>query len=152
MNITKNYPPKGALEALNPLLMDARYYLCRSDYRASPTLLPQIEQAIEEIDMQLAAAPLECIKQIVARLMLHFPGDPNQKHNSIGADYTLMLQGYPEDLLCAAYQNVLKHHKQNSLPKIADLLNFMEPEIGRRRAVRHKLEILQKQIQKEVSA
>ena len=149
MIIATNYPSKGALEALTPVLHDPRYFIHRTEYHVSPQLRPQIEAAIEEIDAQLAPAPAERIEQIVMRLMLHFPTPSGTDKHRLCTDYADMLQDFPEDMLCAAYQHVLKHHKYHTLPKIADLLAFMEPEITRRRTVRRKLDILHKQTQVE---
>ena len=137
--------PTHALEALTPVLKDSRYFLHRSEHRASPSLRPQVEAALVEMEAQLTPATPLRIYQIVQRLMLHFSCAAGERKESVCADYAAMLADYPEDLLCAAYQHILKHHKYNSLPKIADLLAFMEPEMAYRRTQRRKLDILHKQ-------
>jgi len=147
-----SYTAKEALEALTPILTDSRYFHQSDDFRISQSLRPQIEQAIMESDATLAPAPIERIRQIVARLILHFSNLETDQEQNICTDYIAMLQEYPEDLLCAAHQNVLRHHKGNSLPRIADFLTFMEPEMSRRKAVRCKLDILQQQTCQEENA
>ena len=139
----------SAIDSLKNILRESKYFMHRTEYRVSKTLAPQINAALEEIDAQLLPATMERIKQIITRLMMHFPAPAGELKQSIFSDYAAMLQGYPEDLLCAAYQHVMKHHKYNSLPKIADLLSFMEPEMNQRRATRKKLEILQQQTSNE---
>jgi len=134
-----------ALDALAPVLKDSRYFTHRSEHRVSPSLRPQVEAAIAEMEAQLTPASAERIHQIVHRLILHFSCVAGERKESVCEDYTAMLASYPEDLLWSAYQHVLKHHKYNSLPKIADLLAFIEPEMAYRRTQRRKLDILHKQ-------
>ena len=138
-----------ALDVLEPVLKDASYFVPRGTTRASATLRSTIEQALYEIEAQLSSVPLTGLKQIISRLMLHFPCPAGEKQERICNDYTEMLCDFPEDLLCAAYQHILKHHKYHTLPKIADLLTFMEPELGRRRTIKRKLDILLQQTETE---
>jgi len=153
MIVTIAQPCTTALEGLDSLLRDPRYFLSRGNYRVSPTLRLQIELAIHEIEAQLAPVPEERLKQVISRLMLHFPCPISEKQHRVFADYSDMLREFPEDLLCAAYQHVLKHHKYYTLPKIADIIAFMEPEINHRRTKHRKLTILlQQTTEAEVTA
>jgi uncharacterized protein YdaU (DUF1376 family) len=140
---------RRALDALKPVLSDSKYFLRSSGYRISPSLLPQIESAMMENDGLLAPASMERIKQIITRLMLHFPVAYGQDKAEVTNDYVQMLREYPEDLLCAAYAHILGHHKYNSLPKLADIIGFMEPEISMRKTTQRKLIVLQQQAKEE---
>jgi len=147
LTTSQNHLTTGALSALNPILDDTQYFQGKN--RLSPALRPQIEQAIEEIENQLVPASQDRVEQIVLRLMLHFPSFPEEHKTRLCGDYTSMLQNFPEDMLCAAYQYVLKHHQSNALPRIADFLAFMEPEVERRKIIRQKLAVLLEQTTEE---
>lgn len=136
-----------ALEALEPVLSDARYFHPRRDHVVSAKLAPQIAAATTEVEALLAPVKSERAVQIISRLMLHFPCTEGQKESRVRSDYAMMLSECPEDLLCAAYQHILKHHKYNTLPKIADFQAFIEPELNYRRALKRKLSILQSQLE-----
>jgi len=86
---------------------------------------------LEAIEAQLAPVPLDRLKQVVARLMIHFPL-VGEHHHRFFNYYLACLKPYPEDLLCAAYQHVLRHHSAGGTPKIADFLAFMDPEMNHR--------------------
>lgn len=90
-------------------------------------------QTLHEIETRLAPVSTERLRQIISRLMLHFPCPPGDKQHRLFAEYSDTLKDFPEDLVCAAYQHVLKHHQLSTLPRIADLLAFMEPEMSHRR-------------------
>jgi len=121
----------SALKTLTPFLHD--------DAVTTPSIRPQVEQAIDECDAQLTPVPAERLKQVMARLMLHF-GYDGAKARTLCADYSGMLQHYPEDLLCAAYLHVLKHY--SALPPASEFIAFMEPEMRYRKTVRRRLETL----------
>jgi len=145
-------PRTHALDTLEPILNDPAYFRPTDYYSVKPSMLLHIERAVIEIEAQLAAVSEERLQQIISRLMLHFPLSNAGNRHHISNDYFEMLFEYPEDLLCAAYQHVLKHHKCDFLPRIADLVAFMEPEMMRRKSVERRLEILLQRIEAEVDA
>jgi hypothetical protein len=146
------YNKSDALEDLAHLLDDNSYFLPHGAKRIPPNMRCQVELAKQEVDNRLSPIAPERLSQIVSRLMLHFSTTPEKKWQYVYADYCDMLKGFPEDLLCAAYQHVLKHHKSNSLPRIADLVSIIDPEVLHRRTQRHKLLWLLQQLDVEVEA
>ena len=146
---TPSYPSKNALKSLASILQNNHYFLDHTLCRISSNLAPQIDQALDEINELLIPASYERINQIISRLLLHFPSSIALHPSRIKADYIAMLQPFPEDLICASYQHVLMHHESPCLPKIADLLIFMEPEMACRQTIQRKLHILRQQATKE---
>lgn len=141
MNISS--APALALEGLADVLADNSYFLPRGARRVSTDVRTRTQAALVEIEARLRPVSQERLSQIVSRLMLHFcSGDKNHR---VFSDYCAMLAEFPEDLLCAAYQHVLKHHKYNNLPKIADLIAVIDPELTHRRTLKRKLEWLMQQ-------
>ncbi len=128
-----------ALDALLPILHEPAYFTRVGGLRVSPLLYPQIEQAIGEVEAQLTPASTERLQQILGRLMLHYASARDM------SDYIKLLSLYPEDLLCAAYQHILRHRTQPTMPGACELVAFMEPELARRKACLHKLTLLLRQ-------
>ncbi|MDX1974439.1 MAG: hypothetical protein SFT92_02060 [Rickettsiales bacterium] len=146
--ITQRHHKNPALNALHSILQDSNYFRPNGAYTVSLSLRGQIETAVEESDAMIQAASESFVQQIVQRLMTHFPPSSREAEQRLTEDYIQMLRDYPEDLLAAAYHHVLKHHKYNNLPKIADLTIVMEPEMMHRKSIRNRLEILLRQTEK----
>lgn len=101
-----------------------------------------LQDALSDLDRQLAPIAAERLAQIAMRLMFHYPKMTAETYRH----YLLQLKYYPEDLVCAAYQHALRHGGQN-VPQSADMILFMQPEMNYRRACREKLEHLLQQAQ-----
>ncbi len=78
------------------------------------------------------------LKQIVARLMIHFTRETRTEPEKIRSYYIEKLKEYPEDLVCASYFHVLARCS-GAMPKLADFLDFITPAYQHRKAMRQKL-------------
>ena len=107
---------------------DSRCFLHRSDSpRRSRSSCRRSSAPSSRSTPSSAHASEDRIRQIVTRLMLHFAcpaGEKAAKH--LRRLHCELLHGSLRTRSCAAYQHVLKNHKYNSLPKIADFLTFMQ--------------------------
>lgn len=77
----------------------------------------------------------ERLQQIVSRLLLHFSSDDYLGQEHVARNYMAALMNYPEDLLCAAYHNVLLHYTGRTMPSLSYFFTFMDPEMQRRQSL-----------------
>jgi len=128
------HSPCEALQLLAPLLRDDAETLPQR--QVSPHLRPAIEQALATVEARLQPISKEYLRQILARFFLHY-GKDIRPHEF--AYYQHALQRYPEDLVCAGYQYLLRHHFSPKAPLADDFVAFIQPEFLHREALQRKL-------------
>ncbi len=131
----------SAIQTLEPFLCDKNFFTACNEHIHTSQFAIQLKQGLKEIEAKLVPIPAERLEQITSRLFLHFRCGENEQRQ-ISAEYRQSLQKYPEDLVCAAYQNILLHSSKSTLPGVSDFCQFMNPELQRRRTIQLKLIIL----------
>ena len=75
------------------------------------------------------------VTSIVERLISHYASSRSEVDLAIiVADWCACLAEYPEDLLIRGYRYLLKIHRWNTLPKIADMVAYCQDDYFGRRA------------------
>lgn len=141
-------PANPAITSLHGILHDPSYFMPQGGCIPPAKLQSKLECALDEAEAQLTPAPSDIIEQLVSRLMMHFPCKESQREQ-VFSDYVHALSHIPEDILCAAYQHILSHHKYHTLPKVADFITFADPEIAQRKSTKRKVEILLKRLEED---
>lgn len=129
-----------ALDALKPILANADYFLPGRAATLAPAMKPQVEAALREAQVLAAPASSAEVSAAVSRIFAHFPPGSGDAARQRFADYCQLLAEYPADLLHGACRHVITTHKYHTLPKIADLAAFADPELTRRRFTIVKLQ------------
>lgn len=96
-----------------------------------------IPAAIASMDARLAAVVPHVLAGLLQRL---WDGGVPQPHETTIFEWRRLLGIYPEAVLAAAFDQVVKSHRWPDPPKIADVMKFVGPEMARLLAWKHKLE------------
>lgn len=140
MVLTPHYPLSSALQAIMKLY-DAQD-------EGTPPPRATAMQALRDIELRLEPIPQERLQQILARFFLHY----GLSGEHIFLHYQQALQPYPEDLLCAAYHWILRHHAPAPAPAPADFLSFMQPAFLHRQSLARALARYVQQLEQEENA
>lgn len=73
----------------------------------------------------------QLLMQIFSRLCFHYGAHPDM-YQARRKSFVARLEHYPEDLICACYQHLLRHQAPAQLPNVDDFIAFIMPEYERR--------------------
>lgn len=136
-----------ALSTLSSILEDSNYFPPQGKCAISPSMLPQLQTALAEAEGLIIPILPERLHQLLTRLFMHFPLLQPEMQQCLMINYIQTLKEYPEDLLCAAYHHVSRHHEHQTIPKLADIVAFIEPEFVFRHEQKRKIETLIRKIE-----
>ncbi|MCI5049558.1 MAG: DUF1376 domain-containing protein [Rickettsiales bacterium] len=133
-----------AIDSLKPILNDVQYFVPNGK-RVSGALRVQIDAALVECESWLAPMGLDMAEALVARLWRMFPS--RDVAHAAQSDYSAWFARYPADLCEEAYGVLLEQHRYPSVPKIADFVPHVQPQMQYRQLTQQRLHKLHAQLE-----